>query len=127
MHQISKDSDKLELILKVQGIYYLLTGIWPFLHLPSFLLVTGPKTDIWLVKTVGALIIVLGLVLFFAAIINIINEPVLLLALSSTLAFTLIEIYYVATGTISWVYLMDAVVELLIFILLLVNILKNLK
>ena len=43
------------LLLRLQGIFYLLTGIWPVLHIESFMAVTGPKTDIWLVKTVGLL------------------------------------------------------------------------
>ena len=43
----------------IQGAYFLATGIWPLLHLASFMRVTGPKTDRWLVKTVGALVAVL--------------------------------------------------------------------
>ena len=33
------------LLAIVQGIYYLMTGIWPLLHLPSFEKVSGPKTE----------------------------------------------------------------------------------
>jgi hypothetical protein len=51
-------------ILWVQGLYFLITGVWPIVHIDSFLAVTGPKTDHlntelgdhWLVITVGALI-----------------------------------------------------------------------
>jgi hypothetical protein len=35
------------LVALVQGVYFLLTGVWPIVHLPSFLAVTGPKTDLW--------------------------------------------------------------------------------
>jgi hypothetical protein len=28
------------------GGFYLLTGVWPLVHMPSFLAVTGPKTDL---------------------------------------------------------------------------------
>lgn len=40
----------------LQGTYYLLTGVWPFASMGTFLAVTGPKTDLWLVRTVGALV-----------------------------------------------------------------------
>jgi hypothetical protein len=41
-------------ILALQALYYLATGLWPLVHLPSFEAVTGPKTDDWLVHMVGA-------------------------------------------------------------------------
>ena len=52
----------LNLVAKLQGIYWLLTGVWPFLHLPSFLWVTGPKEDLWLLYTVSILITAIGAV-----------------------------------------------------------------
>jgi hypothetical protein len=39
-----------------QGVYYLLTGVWPLPSIGSFQRVTGPKTDLWLVRTVGVLV-----------------------------------------------------------------------
>jgi hypothetical protein len=47
-----------------QGLYYMVTGVWPVLHIDSFLAVTGAKTDLWLVKTVGLLIAVIGAAIF---------------------------------------------------------------
>jgi hypothetical protein len=44
-------------------VFYLVSGLWPLVHLQSFLTVTGPKTDLWLVKTLGVLISVIGAVL----------------------------------------------------------------
>ncbi|VTR52312.1 Uncharacterised protein [Sphingobacterium thalpophilum] len=49
------------MIQKIQGIYYCLTGIWPVIHISSFMAVTGPKTDLWLVKMVGLLSLAIGL------------------------------------------------------------------
>jgi len=46
-----------------QGSYYVLTGVWSLVHIRSFQAVTGPKTDLWLVKTVGVLVIAIGGVL----------------------------------------------------------------
>jgi hypothetical protein len=50
----------------VQGIYFFITGIWPILSIQTFLLVTGPKTDLWLVKTVGIVLATIGATLVFA-------------------------------------------------------------
>src|SRR5687767_3732081 len=44
----------------LQGIYFLLTGVWPLVSMRTFEMVTGPKVDRWLVKTVGVLIAVIG-------------------------------------------------------------------
>src|SRR5688500_2180331 len=52
---------------RAQGPMHLVTGVWPILHLPSFLAVTGPKSDLWLVQTFGALLGGLGGVLIFAS------------------------------------------------------------
>jgi hypothetical protein len=35
-----------------------MTGLWPLVSIGTFQQVTGPKTDLWLVKTVGVLIAV---------------------------------------------------------------------
>ena len=37
-------------MLAAQGALYVVTGVWPLLHMASFEAVTGPKTDDWLVR-----------------------------------------------------------------------------
>ena len=54
-------------LVGVQGGYDLLSGAWPLVSLASFEAITGPKTDDWLVHTVGALVIAVGLALLVAA------------------------------------------------------------
>ena len=39
--------------LTVQGLFYVVTGLWPLVSLSTFEFVTGPKTDDWLVHMVG--------------------------------------------------------------------------
>jgi hypothetical protein len=34
------------LVFGFQGIYYMIAGIWPVLHIRSFMVATAPKTDI---------------------------------------------------------------------------------
>lgn len=53
-------------ILLIQGLYWLVTGLWGLIDIHSFMIVTGPKTDIWLVKTVSVLIVVISLSLLSA-------------------------------------------------------------
>ena len=53
----------------VQGSYFLITGIWSSLiHIDSFQRVTGRKTDLWLVKTVGILVSAIGAGLILAGV-----------------------------------------------------------
>src|SRR5436305_6669143 len=73
-------------VLWVQGLYYLATGVWPLVSMDTFLMVTGPKTDLWLVDTVGVLVGVIGLVLLLAAARRHATAEVVVLALGSALA-----------------------------------------
>ena len=105
-------------VLRVQGLYYVLTGVWPLVHLRSFEAVTGPKTDDWLVHMVGLLVVVIGATLLVAARPRQGRREVLVLAVGSAIAFTMIDVWYVVAGTISRVYLADAGVEVGLIILL---------
>ena len=97
-------------LLLIQGIFYLTTGIWPVLHIDSFMWVTGSKTDIWLVKMVGLLSITISISMFSQLKQN--QQPILL-SISSAISFLAIDVYYVINGTISRVYLADAAIELI--------------
>jgi energy-converting hydrogenase Eha subunit E len=76
--------------------------------------VTGPKTDIWLVKTVGLVLATIGATLVFAQLNAQANSPVIFLAIGSALSLAIVEIVYVAKRVISPVYLGDAFVELVL-------------
>lgn len=98
----------------VQGVYFLITGIWPLFSMKTFLLVTGPKTDLWLVKTVGLILAVIGAVLLYAQMTGTVNPPVIMLAIGSALSLTFVEIVYVTKRVISPIYLADAFAELIL-------------
>ena len=104
--------------LALQSAYYLLTGVWPILHMPSFEAVTGPKADDWLVRTVGALVIAIGLSLGVAARRREAPVPVLVLAAASAVAFIAVDVVYVSVGRISPIYLADAAAEAGLLLLL---------
>lgn len=94
-----------------QGLFYLATGLWPLLHMRSFLWVTGPKVDLWLVRTVGILVAVIGAVLLLGALCRRIGPELALLATGSAAGLAAIDTYYALTGRISGIYLLDAVAE----------------
>lgn len=97
-----------------QGTYYAVAGIWPILHIDSFMMVTGPKTDIWLVHTVGLLLVAVGVVLCLAAYRQRLTLEMIVLAAGAALALTAIDLVYTWKGMISTVYLLDAAVETLL-------------
>jgi len=103
-------------LLLAQGIYYLLTGIWPLVSIGSFQKVTGPKTDLWLVKMVAALIVVIGSVLIAAGWRGHSSEEVVILAIGSAIAFLIVDVFYALRGVIAQIYLGDAIAELGILI-----------
>ncbi|HEU4681833.1 MAG TPA: hypothetical protein VFS51_08810 [Gemmatimonadales bacterium] len=105
--------------LTLQSVYYLVTGLWPVIHFPSFEAVTGPKTDDWLVHTVGVLAAAIGLSLGVAVVrAQTQAEPVTTLAIASALAFAGIDLVYGLSGRISPIYLVDAGVQFALVLVL---------
>lgn len=101
-------------------MYYTVTGVWPVVHLRSFEEVTGPKTDDWLVHTVGLLATAIGVSLGTAVLRDEANDPVVgTLAVTGALAFAAIDLWYGLAGRIPTIYLADAAVQLILVTLLL--------
>jgi hypothetical protein len=113
-HGMISYSGKLVRILGYsQGMYYVLTGLWPILHLESFMAVTGPKTDTWLVKMVGLLAASIGIYLVRVTVRRTANTDTALLCILSAISFLAIDIYYAgAIDRIRNIYLADLVPEL---------------
>jgi hypothetical protein len=101
-------------LLLTQGLYYLLTGIWALVSIRTFQMVTGPKTDVWLVKTVGVLVTVIGSVLVLARQNKQAGPEIAVLAGGSAIGLAGIDLVYVVRGRISVIYLADALLELLL-------------
>jgi len=91
----------------IHAVYDLVTGIWSLVGIESFQKVTGPKTDVWLVKTVGVLVCVIGAVLGSAGARQRVTPEIAGLAIGSSAALAAIDVVYVSRRRISPVYLLD--------------------
>jgi hypothetical protein len=103
--------DALTTMAIVQGIYFLITGAWSLVHIGSFQKVTGRKTDLWLVKAIGSLIMSIGLGLIYSGITYELSPGLIIIAMASSYCLLIIDLAYVLKRVISPVYLGDAVVE----------------
>jgi hypothetical protein len=97
-------------VVRLQGAYYVVTGIWPLLHLPSFVALTGPKRDTWLVRTFGVLVAAIGTTLLTARVAAS-RDTATQLAATSSLGIAVCEVVFVARGRIRPIYLAEAALE----------------
>jgi len=111
----------IRIVTYIQGIYYLVTGIWPMLHMESFVAVTGPKEDYWLVRMVALLSISIG-----AAILSQKKGPYVL-HFTTALSFIAIDCYYALNNVIRDIYLADAMAQALFIVFLGIAIKKGQK
>ena len=102
-----------KIILIIHGSYIFLTAIWPLVDVESFMIVTGYKTDIWLVKTVGALLLPIALCMLVHVIIETDYRPAIVLSMSTATAFVAVDFYYALNDVIGDIYLVDGFIELM--------------
>lgn len=95
-----------------QRPYYLVSGAWSVVHIDSFQRVTGRKADLWLVKTVGLLLVAIGGGLILAGVGRGFVPGLVFIAMASAAALLVIELVYVLKRVIGPIYLADALVEL---------------
>jgi hypothetical protein len=110
---------KASVALLAQSAYYLFTGLWPVIDINSFMWVSGYKTDQWLVKMVGLLTISIAAALFTGY--KAAQRSILVLAYSAALSYIVVDVYYVSKGVISRLYLVDAAVEIVIILMLVIG------
>ena len=104
----------LRAVLRVQAAFYVLTGLWPLVSMGSFELVTGPKTDDWLVHMVGLLAAAIGATLWVGSRQARPDGAAVFLAAASAASLAAIDLRYALMGRISAVYLLDAAAELVL-------------
>jgi hypothetical protein len=110
-----------------QGLYFFITGVWPLVSVETFQMATGRKTDHlvadpptesdhWMLNTISALIIAISVVILASAWRRRVSADVALLGVASAVALTVIDVVYVARGTILPIYLADAAVEVVLIL-----------
>jgi hypothetical protein len=101
------------ILVLVQATYTLITAVWPLVDIESFMAITGYKRDVWLVKTVGALLIPVALCLYAHLYYKSDRRTAIVLGSFTALAFACIDFYYALNDVIADIYLADGVVELI--------------
>lgn len=109
--------NRVGIVAKLQGLYWAIGAAWPVVHMQSFLLVTGPKEELWLVRCLSLLMIVIGAVLLFAAYKHRITPELKWLSAGGTAVMAFTDFFYVIDGTLPPIYLLDGLAELLLFAL----------
>jgi len=103
-------------VLLGQGLYYFITGLWALLSMRTFEKVTGPKTDHWLVKTIGLMLVVIGLALITGGVRKTITPEMAVLGVGTAGALLGIDVFNVSIKKIPRIYLLDAVAELILIV-----------
>jgi hypothetical protein len=104
------------ILLWIQTIYYFLTAAWGLIDTESFMRVTGPKTDVWLVKTVSVILFAVSFSFISYLFIKTNYWPAIILASSCCLFLACIDFYYAGRNIISDIYLLDGIVEIALLI-----------
>lgn len=94
-----------------QGLYLLVTGVWPLVHYRSFEWLTGAKKDEWLVQTAGGLLGTIGWTMLQSGEATDAQRNVRTLGIGTAATLGAIDTIYGLTGRIRPIYLADAVVE----------------
>lgn len=115
----------LNIVAWLQGIYYFITGIWPLIHMPSFVWVTGPKIDYWLVRMVAFLIVSISLAMLSAAYYKRVSPEIKILAIASIISFCMVDFYYAWVDRISGIYVADGLAEIGLLVLWIIAIRKS--
>ena len=101
-------------VLRAQGAYYLVSGLWAVVDRRGFEAVTGRKKEYWLVRTVGLLAAAIGLSLLAGTRCGRPSSETTVLGVAAGGSFAAVDLVYVARRRISPIYLGDAAVHALL-------------
>ena len=96
---------------RAHGVANVVGGLWPLLHISSFEMVFGPKTDRWLVKTVAGLLMVNGFTQLTTSSTAGGVRQAGRLGVGTAAVLAAIDLVYVPARRISKMYLVDAALE----------------
>jgi hypothetical protein len=96
------------------ALYFGIGGLWSVVGKRSFQVVSGPKVDYWLVRTVGGLLTVVGAVIAVADVRNRLTPEIRWLAVGTSSVLAIIDAVYTTRNRIHRIYLLDAVANALL-------------
>jgi len=96
----------------VQGVWDVALGAWPLLDPRSYQELTGAKQDVWLARSVGMLLALVGASLLFARARRSIGAETMFLAIASALALAFADVLVATSGAGTNAYLIDAALQL---------------
>lgn len=114
---VEKQNKLLKVLLLAQGVYSLLTASWGLIDIESFMAITGPKSDVWLVKTVSVLIIPISLCLLSYLFTRSGFTQAAIVGITSAIGLGAIDFYYSLRDVISKVYLGDGFMQVLFLLM----------
>lgn len=104
------------MLVALQALYYLATGVLPLVSRTAFEALTGPKRDFWLVQSVGGLVCVVGVLLVRSWWRGRISLDAWLAGVLSAAVLLMVDVVFVALDVIDEIYLADAALEIFIII-----------
>jgi hypothetical protein len=97
-------------VSRAHGLFNVVSGLWPVVHMRSFEAVSGPKVDRWLVRTVGGLMAANGVAQLTAG--DAEQRLSARIGIGTSAVLAVVDVRYGTTGRISRIYLLDALVQL---------------
>ena len=97
-----------------QGFYYVAASLWAIFDMRGYAWVTGPKTDVWLVRAMALVLLANGVSLIIAAVgrgRRAVSASSQFLGMATAAGLFGIDCYYVLADVISPIYLFDAALE----------------
>ena len=116
---------KNSVLLIVQAVYYLLTGLWPLLHLNSFLSITGSGADLWRSQPINLLILCVGLVLLRGSAEKSSKPATNILSVAAAFVLLIIDLYFPFSGVVSKLYVVDGILQFSCLVLWLCVLIKR--
>lgn len=99
-------------VARAHGVFNILGGAWPIVGLSSFEFVYGKKADVFLQKTVGGLLLSIGVVQISSEDSVSSLSTIRRLGLSTAVTLLAIDLVYIPRGEMRKTYIQDAICEL---------------
>jgi hypothetical protein len=98
-------------VARSHGLFNIVSGMWPLVHLRSFEAVLGPKVDRWLVYTVAGLLVSIGSAQLFSTSNVVSLKQSRRMGIGCAVTLGAVDVVYAPRRRISRRYLVDALAE----------------